>query len=79
MEYEFIKTCFHKSPVYSSTVNLWKHSSTNAYYVSRDFREKNQSSTEPLSFRSFLTQPKQVTNLDFVYGFVEYGNTKWKL
>ena len=92
MEYEFVKTCFNESPIYSTTVNLWKRSSTNTYYVSRDFREKNQSTidlrytllytsqpSEPLSFRSFLTEPKQVTTLDFMSGFVEYNNTRWKL
>jgi hypothetical protein len=92
MEYEFVKTCHNESPLYSSTVNLWKHTSTNTYYVSRDFRESITPKTDysymllytsqpaKLSpYRSFLTQPKQVSSLDFMAGFVEYCNTTWKL
>jgi hypothetical protein len=92
MEYEFVKTCYNESPLYSSTVNLWKHTSNNNYYISRDFREIKKPTTdlrytllyesqpvETSPYRSFLTFNKQVSNIDFMSGFVEYGNTRWKL
>ena len=30
-------------------------------------------------YRSFLIDSKQVTNVDFVLGYVEYGGSRWKL
>jgi hypothetical protein len=30
-------------------------------------------------YRSFLTDSKQVTTVDFMLGYVEYGGSRWKL
>lgn len=92
MEYEFVKTCFNEQPYFSSTVNLWKHIPTNTYYISRDFREiikpaidySNMLLYEPppvkhSPYRSFLTNHKQVSNKDFISGFVVDYNSRWIL
>lgn len=94
MVYLFIKSCLNVSPVYSSVVNLWKDVEINTYFVSRDFQpiinptnniDKSYMllyEPEPIKrsqYRDFLTDCKQVSNQDFMLGFVEYGGGKWKL
>jgi hypothetical protein len=93
MNYEYVKDLFNVSPSFSSTRRLWKHISTNTYYVSYDFKEiikpeidnsymllseKSEYKTSP--YRSYLSQnAKQLTAYDFTRGVVEYNTSYWKL
>ena len=76
----------------SSGLSLWKHIPTNTYYVSRDFCEIIQPKVdysymllytpEPereSPYRQTLTNPKRVTQADFVARFIEYDNEIWQL
>ena len=75
MDYEYVKDLFNVDRAYSSTVRLWKHLSSNTYYVSYDF---NETKTSP--YRSYLSQnAKQLTTYDFLSGVVEYNKSYWKL
>lgn len=93
MKYEYVKDLFNVNPIFSSTIRLWKHLSSNTYYVSYDFKEiieplidnsymllseNYESKTSP--YRSYLSQnAKQLTAYDFLNGVVEYNKSYWKL
>jgi len=93
MNYEYIKDLRNVEPSFSSTVRLWKHISSNTYYVSFDFKEiikpvidnsymllSDKSKTNISPYRSYLSQnAKQLTVYDFLNGVVEYNKSYWKL
>ena len=93
MNYEYVKDLLNVNPAFSSAIRLWKHLSTNTYYVSYDFKEiikpaidnsymllsdKCESKSSP--YRCYLSQSaKQLTSYDFSRGVVEYNKSYWKL
>ena len=92
MVYLYIKGCFNIYSNFSSVMALWKDVETNAYYISRDFPEivkptidnsyllmyePKEPKTSP--YKDFLTDYKQVSNLDFILGFIEYEGSRWIL
>jgi hypothetical protein len=93
MTYVYVKDLLNVCPTFSSVITLWKHISTNTYYVSYDHKEiikpaidnsymllseKSEYKTSP--YRSYLSQnAKQLTSYDFLTGVVEYNRSNWKL
>ena len=94
MNYEYVKDLFNVvHPSFSSPARLWKHLSTNTYYVCYDFKEiikpvidnsctllSDKCEYETSPYRSYLSQnAKQLTAYDFTRGVVEYNTSYWKL
>ena len=93
MNYEYVKDLLNVNQAFSSTIRLWKHLSTNTYYVSYDFKEiikpaidnsymllSDKSETKISPYRSYLSHnAKQLTAYDFSCGVVEYNKSYWKL
>lgn len=72
-QYEFVQQCRNVNPVYSRTIQLWKDIDTSKYFVSSDIPIRKN------TFITALTNPKQVTLLDFASGKIEYDGCIWKL